>query len=64
MHIALMFFQKHTDAISVTVIASTEPVVTLLLSVLLPVSYGGMAGLNFIDKKMDKAKEHGTYEVK
>ena len=40
-YIALMFSQKYTDAISVTVIASTEPVVTLVLSLLLPAAYGG-----------------------
>ncbi len=37
---ALMFAQKYSDAISVTVIASTEPVVTLLLAVFLPGVYG------------------------
>lgn len=40
-YIVLMFSQKYTDAVSVTVIASTEPVVTLVLSVLLPAAYGG-----------------------
>lgn len=40
-YIVLMFSQKYTDAVSVTVIASTEPVVTLALSVLLPAGYGG-----------------------
>lgn len=40
-YIALMFSQKYTDAVSVTVIASTEPVVTLGLSLLLPAAYGG-----------------------
>lgn len=38
----LMFSQRYADAVSVTVIASTEPVVTLALSVLLPAAYGGM----------------------
>lgn len=40
-YIVLMFSQKYTDAVSVTVIASTEPVITLGLSVLLPAAYGG-----------------------
>ncbi len=40
-YIVLMFSQKYSDAISVTVIASTEPIVTLGLSVLLPTAYGG-----------------------
>ena len=40
-YIVLMFSQKYTDALSVTVIASTEPVITLLLSLLLPAAYGG-----------------------
>lgn len=39
-YIVLMFSQKYTDAVSVTVIASTEPVITLGLSVLLPAAYG------------------------
>lgn len=40
-YITLMFSQKYTDAVSVTVIASTEPIVTLVLSLLLPAAYGG-----------------------
>lgn len=40
-YMVLMFAQKYTDAVSVTVIASTEPIITLLLAVLLPVAYGG-----------------------
>ncbi len=43
-YITLMFSQKYTDAVSVTVIASTEPVVTLVLSLLLPAAYGGGQG--------------------
>lgn len=43
-YIALMFSQKYTDAVSVTVIASTEPVVTLVLSLFLPAAYGGGQG--------------------
>lgn len=46
-YIVLMFSQKYTDAVSVTVIASTEPVVTLFLSVLLPVAYGGEQSIGF-----------------
>lgn len=40
-YIVLMFSQKYTDAVSVTVIGSTEPVVTLALAVILPAAYGG-----------------------
>lgn len=40
-YIILMYSQKYTDAISVTIIASTEPVITLLLAFLLPAAYGG-----------------------
>ena len=40
----LMISQKYTDAVSVTIIAATEPVITLILSVLLPASYGGGQG--------------------
>lgn len=43
-YIVLMISQKYTDAVSVTVIAATEPVITLILSVLLPTSYGGGQG--------------------
>lgn len=45
-YIVLMFSQKYTDAVSVTVIAATEPVITLGLSVLLPASYGGGQGIS------------------
>ncbi len=44
-YIVLIFSQKYTDAVSVTIIASTEPVVTLVLSVLLPAAYGGAQGI-------------------
>ncbi|MDR1705760.1 MAG: DMT family transporter [Clostridiales bacterium] len=40
-YIVLMFSQKYTDPVSVTIIASTEPVVTLLLAVLIPAAFGG-----------------------
>lgn len=36
---ALMYSQKYSDPISVTVIASTEPVVTLVLAVLIPSAF-------------------------
>lgn len=39
-YIVLMFSQKYTDAVNVTVIASTEPIITLFLAVLLPGSFG------------------------
>lgn len=38
-YIALMFSQRYATPISVTVIASTEPVVTLVLAVLIPATY-------------------------
>ena len=46
-YIALMFSQKYADPISVTVIASTEPVVTLMLAVLIPAAYGANETLSF-----------------
>ena len=39
-YVVLMFAQKYTDSISVTVIASTEPIVTLLLAVFIPAAFG------------------------
>lgn len=36
----LMFAEKYSDAISVTIIASTEPVVTFVLALLIPNAYG------------------------
>jgi len=39
-YIVLMFSQKYADPMSVTIIASTEPVVTLMLAVLIPSAYG------------------------
>lgn len=45
-YIVLMYAQKYTDAVSVTVIASTEPVITLLLAALLPAAYGGNRRIN------------------
>lgn len=39
-YIMLMYAQKYANPISVTVIASTEPVVTLVLAVLIPNAYG------------------------
>ena len=37
-YVALMYSQKYSDPIRVTIIASTEPVVTLVLAVLIPLS--------------------------
>lgn len=45
-YIVLMYSQRYTDAISVTVIASMEPVVTLLLALVLPAAYGGNYAFN------------------
>ena len=39
-YIVLMFSQKYADPMSVTIIASTEPVVTLLLALMIPAAYG------------------------
>jgi drug/metabolite transporter (DMT)-like permease len=39
-YVVLMFSQKYADPMSVTIIASTEPVVTLTLAVLIPAAYG------------------------
>lgn len=38
-YVALMYSQKYSDPISVTIIASTEPVVTLVLAVLIPSAF-------------------------
>jgi drug/metabolite transporter (DMT)-like permease len=45
-YVVLMFAQKYTDSISVTVIASTEPVVTLLLAVFIPAAFGANEAFN------------------
>jgi len=45
-YIVLMFSQKYADPIRVTIISSTEPVVTLLLAVLIPAAYGAGETLN------------------
>lgn len=45
-YIVLMFSQKYSDPIRVTVIASTEPVVTLFLAVVIPAAYGAQESLN------------------
>ncbi|MDR1320727.1 MAG: DMT family transporter [Gracilibacteraceae bacterium] len=39
-YVALMFGQKYTDSMSVAIIASTEPVITLLLAVFIPAAFG------------------------
>ena len=41
-YMMLMYADKYADAVSVTIVASTEPVVTLLAAVLLPASLGGV----------------------
>ena len=38
-YVALMYSQKYSDPVSVTIIASTEPVVTLVLAVLIPTAF-------------------------
>ena len=38
-YVALMYSQKYSDPISVTIIASTEPIVTLVLAVLIPSAF-------------------------
>jgi drug/metabolite transporter (DMT)-like permease len=45
-YIIPMFSQKYASPINVTIIASTEPIVTLLLAVLLPVAFGGTETLS------------------
>ena len=41
-YLMLMYADKYADAVSVTIVASTEPVVTLIAAVLLPESMGGV----------------------
>ncbi len=41
-YLMLMHADKYADAVSVTIVASTEPVVTLVAAVLLPESMGGV----------------------
>ena len=41
-YLMLMYADKYADAVSVTIVASTEPVVTLLAAVLLPDALGGV----------------------
>jgi len=45
-YILLMFSQKYADPMRVTIIAATEPVVTLMLAVLLPSAYGASEKFN------------------
>ena len=45
-YIILLFSQKYASPISVTVIGSTEPVVTLLLAVMIPVAFGEVEKLS------------------
>ena len=46
-YIMLMYAQKYASPMDVTVIASTEPVVTLILAVLLPAAYGAGEAVRF-----------------
>lgn len=46
-YIMLMYAQKYANPMDVTVIASTEPVVTLILAVLLPEAYGAGEAVRF-----------------
>jgi len=46
-YIVLMFSQKYSDPVSVTIIASTEPVVTLTLAVMIPAAYGAGEEMTF-----------------
>jgi drug/metabolite transporter (DMT)-like permease len=39
-YVVLMFGQKYANSMSVAIIASTEPVITLLLAVLIPAAFG------------------------
>jgi len=45
-YIILMFSQKYSNPISVTIISSTEPVVTLMLAILIPAAFGAKESLN------------------
>jgi drug/metabolite transporter (DMT)-like permease len=47
-YIVLMFAQKYSDPMSVTIIASTEPVVTLFLAVMIPVAFSSSETLNLL----------------
>ena len=46
-YLMLMYADKYADAVSVTIVASTEPVVTLAAAVLLPESMGGVEQFSF-----------------
>jgi drug/metabolite transporter (DMT)-like permease len=39
-YVILMISQKYADPIRVTIIASTEPVITLILAVIIPIHFG------------------------
>ena len=45
-YIMLMYSQRYTSPVSVTIIASTEPIVTLILALLIPASFGAKRGLS------------------
>ena len=40
-YLMLMFAEKYADALSITIVASMEPVVTLILAIIIPASMGG-----------------------
>lgn len=40
-YLMLMFAEKYADALSITIVASMEPVVTLTLAIIIPASMGG-----------------------
>ena len=46
-YVMLMYTEKYADAISVTVIAATEPIVTLSLAILIPSSFGSSEMFSF-----------------
>jgi len=47
-YIMLMYSQKYASPISVTVIASTEPVVTMVLALLIPATFGATESFTLI----------------
>ena len=47
-YIMLMYSQKYANPLSVTVIASTEPIVTMVLALLIPNTFGGTESFTLI----------------
>ncbi|WP_304508676.1 DMT family transporter [Anaerotignum sp.] len=47
-YIMLMYSQKYANPISVTVIASTEPIVTMVLAILIPSSFGSTESFTLV----------------